>query len=40
MQAKFYSENLRRKDYLENLVVDSKIVLKWIFKEIVREGVD
>jgi len=31
--AKFYSGNLKEKDYLEDLGTDVRIILKWILNE-------
>jgi hypothetical protein len=33
-------ENLKRRDHLEELGLDGRIILKWMFREICCEGVD
>jgi hypothetical protein len=34
MHTKFWSENLKGKDHLEELGVDRKVVLKWILGKV------
>jgi hypothetical protein len=40
MSATFWLENLKLRDHSEDLNVDGKIILKWIFRKIELEGVD
>jgi hypothetical protein len=40
MHTKFWSENLKGRDYLEDLGIDGKIILEWILGGIGWEGVD
>jgi hypothetical protein len=36
----FGRENMRGRDHLENVVIDRKIILKWIFKSRLGNGLD
>jgi hypothetical protein len=40
MRTKFWFEYLKSRHHSEDLSVDGKIILKWIFLEIGWEGVD
>jgi hypothetical protein len=40
MYKKFLWEVLKGRDYLKDLGIDGRIILKWIFKEIRLEAVD
>jgi hypothetical protein len=39
MHAKSWKENLKERDHLESLVVDGRVILKWIL-EMGWEGMD
>jgi hypothetical protein len=40
MHTKFWLEDLKGRDHLEDLSIDRRIILEWILTEIEWEGVD